>query len=577
MLFRLAGLLGITISLALVPASAARAAEGSAAPEAQPGFTALEQLTPANVGGLQPVASLPTGSRGAHGAAPVIAADTAFVLTPFPHELLALDLRAPGLPLKWRYRPEADSMVAGQGGGARNAPVVEGGRVFFTTFDGHAITLDAATGALLWDRRVADPSQGETLPAPPLLARGTVLLGSGGDDFGARGWIGALSAETGALLWKRYTTGPDAAVGIGPGFASAGQGEDLGVATWSPSAWQHGGGGVSGPILWDAAAGLVFHGTGYPAPWNPDQRRGDNRWTSGLFARTLEDGAARWFLPVSPHDLYALGSTTPNLLLDREWQGSQRPLLVHPDPNGHVYVLDRLSGALLSAEAFLPVNATQGLDPKQGVLRRNPAKEVRSGGTTTGICPAHPGAVGGATAYSPRTGLLYIPARRLCMDLEARDTTFIPGTPFTGANLRQTLVPGLYPGALVAWDLGATRVAWTHDEALPLEGGALVTAGGLVFYGTMEGVLKALDAATGAELWRFQAASGIMAPPVSYQGPDGRQYVAVLAGTGGFPGAAAGRDIDIRDATAAEGRANAIRRMPQPPETGGMLYVFALP
>ncbi|MFC7554842.1 c-type cytochrome [Pseudoroseomonas wenyumeiae] len=216
---------------------------------------------------------------------------------------------------------------------------------------------------------------------------------------------------------------------------------------------------------------------------------------------------------------------------------------MHPDANGHVYVLDRLSGALLSAEAFLSVNATEGLDPAQGVLRRNPAKQVRSGGTTTGICPAHPGAVGGAAAYSPRTGLLYIPARRLCMDLEARDTTFIPGTPFTGANLRQMPAPGLYPGALVAWDLGAARVAWTKDEALPLEGGALATAGGLVFYGTAEGVLKALDAKTGAELWRFQAASGIIAPPVSYQGPDGRQFVAVLAETGGFHGAAAGRRL----------------------------------
>jgi PQQ-dependent dehydrogenase (methanol/ethanol family) len=569
MLRRLKRLLGVTLVLA--PALTARAAE-----EAPPGFSPLDQLTPANVAGLQVVASLPTGSRGAHGTAPVVAGDTAFVQTPFPHELLALDLRAPGLPVKWRYRPAADSMAAGQGSGSGNAPVVEGGRVFLTTFDGHAIALDAATGTVLWDISVAGPAQGETLAAPPLVAGGKVLLGNGGDDFGARGWIAALSAENGDLRWKRYSTGPDDAVGIGPGFASGGQGANLGVTTWPPSAWQHGGGAVSGPILWDAEAGLVFHGTGHPAPWNPDQRRGDNRWTSGLFARTLEDGAARWFLPVSPHDLYALGSTTPNLLLDRDWQGNPRRLLVHPDPNGHVYVLDRLNGALLSVEAFLPVNATEGLDPARGVLRRNPAKDVRSGGTTTGICPGHPGAVGGAASYSPHTGLLYIPARRLCMDLEARDTTFIPGTPFTGGNLRQMPAPGLYPGALVAWDLGAARVAWTHDESLPLEGGALATAGGLVFYGTLQGMLKALDASTGAELWHFQAASGIVAPPVSYRGPDGRQYVAVLAGAGGFPGAAAGREIDIKDETAAEGRARALRALPQPPDEGGMFYVFAL-
>ncbi|MFC7554841.1 PQQ-binding-like beta-propeller repeat protein [Pseudoroseomonas wenyumeiae] len=177
----------MTACLALAPAGIVWANDGGTAPEAQPGFSTLDQLTPANVGGLQPVASLPTGSRGAHGTAPVIAGDTAFILTPFPHELLARDLRAPGLPVKWRYRPAADGMAAGQGGGARNAPVAEGGRVFFTTLDGHAIALDAATGVVLWDMRVADLAQGETLRAPPLVARGTVLLGNGGDDFGARG------------------------------------------------------------------------------------------------------------------------------------------------------------------------------------------------------------------------------------------------------------------------------------------------------------------------------------------------------------------------------------------------------
>lgn len=267
------------MALVLAPAFAHGAEE-------MPGFSPLEQLTPGNVAGLRVVASLPTGSRGAHGAAPVVAGDTIFIQTPFPHEVLALDLRAPDLPVKWRYRPAADSMAAGQGSGSRNAPVVEGGRVFLTTFDGHAIALDAATGAVVWDMRIADPAQGETLVAPPTVVDGRVLLGNGGDDFGARGWIAALSAENGDLRWKRYSTGPDDAVGIGPGFASEGQGANLGVATWPPSAWQHGGGGVSGPILWDAEAGLVFHGTGHPAP-------GPTPWRQPLDLRPLRPGAGR--------------------------------------------------------------------------------------------------------------------------------------------------------------------------------------------------------------------------------------------------------------------------------------------
>jgi PQQ-dependent dehydrogenase (methanol/ethanol family) len=551
----------------------ARAAE----PDPSLRFAALQDVTPANVAQLRLVASVPTGSRGAHAAPPVIAGQTAFILTPFPHELLALDLASPDLPVAWRYRPAANAMAAGMGGGAHNGVVVEAGRVYLTTLDGHAIALDAGTGAVLWDAQVADLAMGEQLSAPPLLAAGRVMVGSGGDDFGARGWIAALSAETGAVLWKRFTTGPDEAVGIGPAFIGSGQDSNLGVTTWAPSAWQHGGGGVSGPLLWDAGAGLVFHGTGHPAPWNPDQRSGDNRWTSGLFARSAEDGSARWFLPVTPHDLYALGSTTANLLLDRDWQGHQRPLVVHPDANGHVYVVDRGSGALLSAEPFLPVNATAGLDPGAGLLRRNPAKAVRSGGTTTGICPAHPGAVGGEPAYSPQTGLLYIPARRLCMDMEARDTTFMAGTPFTGGSLRQVPAPGLSAGALVAWDLGAARVAWTLDEALPLEGGALATAGGLVFYGTQGGLLKAVDARSGAELWHFRLPSGIIGPPVGYRGADGKEHVAVLAGPGGVPGAAAGREIDMRDSTAAGGQAHALRTLPRPPDAGGLFYDFDLP
>ena len=448
--------------------------------------------------------------------------------------------------------------------------------MYLNTLDGRTLALDTGRGEVIWDVRTADPSRGETLASAPLAAGDRIVLGNAGDDFGARGWIAALDAATGRALWRRYSTGPDAEVGIGPGFKplhARDQDASRGTTSWPPSAWQRGGGGVSGSILWDAAADLLFHGTGHPAPWNPDQRPGENRWTSGLFARDAETGLARWFDPINPHDLYALGGNAPNLLVESEWRGARRRLLIHPDGNGYVYMLDSRTGEMLSAEPFVPVNATSGVDLPTGALIRNADKAVRRGMTTRDICPAHPGAVGGSSAFLPATGLLYIPSRRLCMDMEARNANHIRGTGFTGASFRIQPHGGEPRGMLVGWDLAAARPAWTVPERYPLGGGVLVTEGGLVFYGTLDGVLKALDARTGAELWRFQAAAGIVSRPITFRGPDGHQDIAVLAGLGNGPDA----EIDRRDATAAQGFANVLRGLPQPRDPAVTLYVFRLP
>jgi len=539
-------------------------------------ITATTVLTPQNVDRLRPAFSLRTDQPGRPAAAPLVAGNRLFFLTPFPHTVYAVDLSEPGGAVAWRYSPEADGRAAGLTEGSREGGLaLAGDRLYLNTLDGHTLALDAASGAVAWQARIADPALGETLAAAPLVAGGRVVLGNAGDRFGARGWIAALDAATGQLLWRRFSTGPDAEVGIGPGFQPldpADAGGQRGVATWPPSAWQHGGGGVSGPILWDAASDLLFHGTGHPAPLNPDQRQGDNRWTSGLFAREAATGLARWFAPTNTHDLYGLGGQAPSLLLDHSWEGRARRLLVHPDGNGYVYVLDRDSGAMLSAQPFVPMNATDGVDLRTGVLSRNPAKAVRQGGLTRDICPGYPGAVTAAAAFLPATGLLYIPARQLCMDMEARNANFIPGTGFTGANRRARPAGEASRGALLGWDLAAARPAWTVPERFPLDGDVLATEGGLVFYGTPDGMLKALDARTGAELWHFQAGSGIMARPVAFTGPDGRPWLAVLAGSD-EPEA----EIDMRDATAASGLANVLQDLPPSRDPAVTLHVFRLP
>jgi PQQ-dependent dehydrogenase (methanol/ethanol family) len=541
------------------------------------GLSPLRELTPANIGQLQLAFSFPVSHPGRATQPPLVAGNTLFLMTPFPHTVLALDLASPG-KVRWSRTLPADSSAAGRSccGGGGGGMVLAGDRLVLNTLDGRTLSLDAGTGQVVWEVRIADPSEGETLASAPLAAGDRIILGNAGDDYGARGWIAALDAATGQTLWRHHSTGPDTDVGIGPGFRPLlpeDRQPDRGTTSWPPAAWQHGGGSVSGPILFDAGAGLLFHGTGYPAPWNPDQRQGDNRWTSGLFARDVLTGQARWFDSINAHDLYALGANAPLLLLDQEWRGAQRSLLVHPNGNGYVYVLDRLTGEMLSAEPFVPINATAGVDLRTGALRRNEDRAVRRGMMTRDICPGRPGAAGDGIAFLPTTGLLYIPSRRLCMDMEARNANYIRGTGFTGANIRLRASDGEPRGALVGWNLAEARPAWTVPERFPLFGGVLATEGGLVLYGTPDGLLKAVDARTGTALWQYQAASGIVSRPITFQGPDGRQQLAVLAGSGDGPAA----EIDRRDATAAQGFGNVLRDLPQPRDPGVTLLVFRLP
>lgn len=541
------------------------AAESGAVP---PGFSELTAIDATSVARLTPVLTFRMGEPGGYSGTVQAAGGLVYVQSPFPHTVYALDLARPDSPVRWSITPTADHGAWGQATtSTAPGPVLDGGRLYLNTFDGHTMAIEAATGRVIWDVQTADPKQGETLRTAPLPAEGKIFVGGGGDDFGARGWIDALDPASGRTLWKRYDTGPDSDVGTSSG--------DLGVSTWPPQSWQQGGGSALG-LAHDPTLHLLFHSTGHPAPWNPEQRPGDNRWTSGLFARDPESGAARWFLPVNPHDLYALGASPSNLVIDLDWHGKPRHLLVHPDGNGRVYVVDPSSGELLSAEAFVPTNATRSVDLATRILQREDTKSVNVNTVSRDICPGWPGATGpGAAAYDPATQLLYIPVSRICMDMEARNTSYMAGTPYMGANLRMKAA-GPNRGALVAWNIAAAKPAWTVEERFPLAGGVLATAGGLVFYGTLEGLVKAVDARTGQKLWEYRAPFGIISTPATFEGGDGRQYLAVLSGSGGV-GRVAWKGIDVRDVTADHGYAGALRDLPVQTQPGGALSLFALP
>jgi glucose dehydrogenase len=251
---------------------------------------------------------------------------------------------------------------------------------------------------------------------------------------------------------------------------------------------------------------------------------------------------------------------------------------VRPERNGFIYVLDRATGQVLSADPFTKINSILRIDAKTGRPVPNPDKQPANGRVTRGICPASPGAKDwNPSAFSPRTGLVYIPHINLCMDWLPGEVNYIAGTPYVGADARMYAAPGLSRGEMLAWDPVHRRVAWKIAEDLPLWSGTLATAGDLVFYGTMDGWFKAVDARNGKVLWKFHTGSGIIGQPVSYRGPDGRQYVAVLSGVGGWAGAIVVGKLDPRDSTAGGGLANAVHDLPSKTQPGGTLYVFALP
>jgi len=415
----------------------------------------------------------------------------------------------------------------------------------------------------------------------PLVADGKVLVGNSGGEMGVRGWIAALDEGSGKLAWRAFNTGPDKDVLIGPDFKpfyAMDRGKDLGVKSWPPDAWKIGGATTWGWISYDPETKLIYYGTSNPGPWNPDQRPGDNKWSAGLFARDVDTGKAVWFYQSSPHDLYDHDDVNEIILADIPWGNGRRPALLRPDRNGFFYVMDRRTGEVLSATPYGYINVYKGVDLKTGRIIPVPEKAPHAGRVVRDICPASPGAKDwNPAAFSPVTGLVYIPHINLCQDVGAMEANYIAGTPYVGADVKMYAGPGGNRGVFTAWDPVNRRKVFEIKEDLPLWSPALATAGNVVFYGTMDGWLKAIDARTGKLLWQFKAGSGIIGQPISYRGPDGRQYIAVVAGVGGWSGAVVAGKLDTRDPTAGGGFVNAVKDLPMKSTAGGMLYVFTLP
>jgi len=544
-------------------------------------YSTLDELTPGNVDQLQVVWTFSTGLKAGHEAAPLVVNGTMYIVTPWPNMLYALDV-ADG-SLKWQYDPK--TMRASKGVACcdvvnRGAAYYDG-KIYFNTLDNHAVAVDAETGKEVWKTKLGSINKGETITMAPLVVKGKVLVGNSGGELGVRGKLSALDARTGEVVWQAYSTGPDKDVLIGDDFKpfyEKDQGTDLGVTTWPPEHWKIGGGSVWGWISYDPKLDLIYYGTSNPGPWNHTQRMGDNKWSLTIFARDPDTGMAKWAYQIEEHDLFDYDAVNENVLATIPIDGEPRDVLIRPERNGHMYVIDRATGEVLSATPYEHITVSKGVDLKTGKLLKVKEKEPKSGRITRDICPAAPGAKDWQpSAFSPRTGLLYVPHQHLCMDMKPMETGYISGTPFVGAEVSMYAGPGGYRGEFMAWDPVEKRKVWAIREDYPVWSGTVVTAGGLAFYGTMDRWFKAVDIETGKVVWKFRTGSGIVGQPITYRGPDGRQYVAVMAGVGGWPGALVAAHLDPKVPFGALGFVGAVSDLPEDTAPGGMLYVFALP
>jgi alcohol dehydrogenase (cytochrome c) len=509
-------------------------------------YSSLNQITTSNVGGLVEEFSFPTNTKASHQGGPLVVNNVMYVVTPWPNNLIAMDLTHPGTAL-WTFKPG----TSGTARGVACCDVVNrgasyaNGLVVYALLDGHVVAVNASTGTLAWKTAVAVPSQGEVLTGAPIIVNGKVIVGNSGGEMGVRGWVQALDLSTGKQLWKAYNTGPDADVLIGPNFHpyyAKDQGTNLGSSTWPGTMWQQGGGTVWAWLTYDPELNLLFYGTSQPGVWNPDLRKGDNKWSSTIFARNPDTGQAAWAYQLTPHDNWDYDAVNENIVADITLKGTARQVILHFNKNGFAYMLNRTNGQLISANAFAPaLTWSTGVNLTTGLEHVVAAMETHTGKTTTGECPS---ALGGKdwepASYSPATGLFYIPGINFCQDLYPMKVLYIAGTPFIGNSITLYPAPKLTMGQLTAWNPATSSVAWSDPEPLALYGGTLATAGNVVFYGTLDKKFKAVDAATGALLFSTTLECGVVSNPMTYTGPDGKQRVAVMTGVGYLAGGLAG-------------------------------------
>ncbi|HKC98537.1 MAG TPA: PQQ-dependent dehydrogenase, methanol/ethanol family [Methylomirabilota bacterium] len=488
-------------------------------------YSTLTQVNASNVGRLKVAWALQLGSLRSQESTPIVVGDLLYVTSSHgPKNVFAVDARSG--EVRWRYSPEVPAGIEQYACcDVNNRGVAHAnGKIFVGRLDGYLVALDAKTGKELWKSQVIDYTSGSVITSPPTVVKNLVITGFGGGEYGVRGSITAFDQDTGREVWKLYTV-------PAPG--------EPGNDTWKGDSWKFGGGVAWHIGSYDPALNLLYYGTSNPAPWGASIRGNDsssigqytNLYTASTLAINPDTGKIVWHYQTTPHDAWDYDGVNELVLADLDIGGQKTPVALKADRNGFFYVLDRRNGKLLSAEKFIELNWATSIDMTTGRPVENADKRPRLGFRAKNICP---NLIGGKNwmpmSYSLQTGLVYMPTMNLCMDLEGVQPQYKRGAFYLGVEFDLGKSgPGGHLGEVMAWDPVKKQKVWGNKDELLYLGGMLSTAGGLVFHGDLKGWFKALDAKTGAALWKFNTGSGVSAAPMTFE-LGGTQYVAVVSG-----------------------------------------------
>ena len=526
-------------------------------------YSELTQVNDGNIGQLGLAWAVELDTTRGQEATPIVVDGIMYTSTAWS-KVLALDA-ATGR-LLWQFDPQN---VGSKGAHACCDVVNRGvavwkGRVYVGTIDGRLIALDARTGAKVWEVVTVDQTKPYTVTMAPRVVRDKVIIGNSGAEMGVRGYVSAYDTNTGKLVWRFYTVPGNPADGP-DGAASDDAIEKLARPTWFGNEyWKLGGGGtVLDSVVYDQELNQLLIGVGNGSPWNQKYRsegKGDNLFLASIVAVDPDTGKYRWHYQINPGETWDFTATQQIMLADLTVDGKPRKVLMQAPKNAFFYVIDRTNGKLISAESYAPQNWAERIDLATGRPVEKP--NVRY---TEGPALVLPSGIGAHAwmpmSYSPRTGLVYIPAMEYpIVYADAKPFEIHPGRWNTGVSFldppplpglpadmdaRRAALHAMIRGKLVAWDPVAQTARWEVQRDWPWNGGTLATAGNLVFEGTAHGEFEAYSADKGGRLWSFQTHRGVLAGPITYR-VNGEQYVAVMAGYGGSMGMASASDFEKR-------------------------------